>query len=72
MATISLGAGLFPEDEQILRMAKLSSIFEMKNRYDNLVYQSTQGPKEKLAVVIPALREMEEEESLDRVSEFKQ
>jgi hypothetical protein len=38
MATISLGAGLFPEDEQILRMAKLSSIFEMKNRYDNLVY----------------------------------
>lgn len=58
MATISLGAGLFPEDEEILKMAKLSTIFEMKNRYDSLVYESSQGPKEKLAVVIPALREM--------------
>ena len=44
----------------------------MKNRYDCLVYESSQGPKEKLASVIPSIREMQQEESAERLMEFKQ
>lgn len=74
MSTIALGVGLLAEDSSILSMVNLSRIQELKDAWDVVEYESNTHSREKLAVMIPVLREVEDEDERqgEKISEFKE
>lgn len=74
MSTIALGVGLLAEDQSLLNILNLKTIQELKNSLDFATFESSNESKERLAVMIPVLKEIEEDEesSSDRLSEFKE
>jgi hypothetical protein len=70
MSTIALSMGLLPEESSLLGEFKMDEILKMKHNYDFTSYESAVENREKLAVMIPVLKELEEES--EKVSEFKE
>jgi len=57
MSTIALSAGLLPEESSFLGEFKMEDILKMKQNYDLTAYESAEN-REKLAVMIPVLKEL--------------
>lgn len=71
LSTIALAVGLEVEDPVTLQFLNLDKLVELKREYDAKSYESA-GNQEKLAVMIPVIREMDDEREGAERGEFKE
>jgi hypothetical protein len=71
LSTIALAVGLEIEDPVTLQFLSLDKLVELKRDYDANNYESA-GNQEKLAVMIPVIRELDDEREGAERGEFKE